>query len=124
MKIVTIKNLFFHLFPNKGLDYELMSNSNRSGKKRPFLIIVHLKYKNIKRDFAIPFRSNIQTNLQGNQYFSLPTRKTTKDNRKHALHYAKIFPVHKKYFDKFNYPQDEKEYYEIVNEIIKKIYPL
>lgn len=66
-------------------------------EKRPCLIIVKLKYKGVKCDFAIPFRSNIYGNASREEYYPLPPRKTTKKGKKHGLHYAKIFPITKEY---------------------------
>lgn len=44
-------------------------------------------------------------------YFSLPKRKTTRENRKHGLHYIKMFPTDDKYFEKYNMGGDFQEEY-------------
>ena len=52
IEIVSIKKKFFQICD----DSELLHNDDL---KRPYLIILKLKYRGKKIDFAIPFRSNI-----------------------------------------------------------------
>lgn len=66
----------------------------------PFLIILKLKYKGKKYKFALPLRSNIG-NAPKETYFPLPNRKSTRTNRKHGLHYIKMFPIDSKYSRKY-----------------------
>lgn len=98
MKLVTIKQEFLDIFD---FPTEIMHKDN-NGKDRPFLIILALKYKGKKRTFALPFRSNIQVNKNTKgTYFPLPRRSTTKNKRAHGLHYIKMFPINKQYYNKF-----------------------
>lgn len=85
---------------------------------RPYLIILKLNYNNSKQDFAIPFRSNIANYIPKDQYYSLPPRFSTKKNKIHGLHYIKMFPVHKKYLQKFHVDKDV--YYQKIMGIIQK----
>ena len=61
--------------------------------KRPCALIIHLKYKGHRYDFAVPLRSNISPSTPKSQYFPLPPRKTTKPKHRHGVHYIKMFPV-------------------------------
>jgi len=109
VKFSSVSNSFFKLC---SFDSELLSNTNR----RPYLIILRLKYKNKRCDFAIPFRSNISESTPKDQYFSLPPRKATKNGRKHGLHYIKMFPIKKQYLQKFY--TDNNPYYDSILNII------
>jgi len=98
MRLVTVKQEFIDIFD---FPTEIMHKDN-NGKDRPFLIILSLKYKGKKRTFALPFRSNIQVNENTRgTYFPLPRRNSTKDKHAHGLHYIKIFPINKHYYNKF-----------------------
>lgn len=117
MKICSIKREFYDMFDE---DVELEKN-----EKRPCLIIIKLEYKGGKCDFAIPFRSNISGGATRKEYFPLPPRKTTKKGRKHGLHYVKMFPITKRYINKYydnnkdnenDIKKIEKNYKRIINE--------
>lgn len=112
MKFSSVSDDFFGLC---SFDKELLYNEN---EKRPYLIILRLKYRGTKHDFAILFRSNISNYIPKNQYFSLPPRHTTKKEKIHGLHYIKMFPITKKYLIKFN--KDKDRYYQLLDSIINK----
>lgn len=111
MKFASVSDRFFSLC---SFDGELLENTNR----RPYLIIVRLKYNGVKHDFAIPFRSNISNKAPKEQYFSLPPRPTTQKNRIHGLHYIKMFPIRKEFLQKFH--TDRDSYYETLVDVINK----
>ncbi|CAM3958558.1 hypothetical protein PAAL109150_01770 [Paenibacillus alkaliterrae] len=111
MKLSSISDDFFELVK---FDKELMDNTNR----RPYLIILRLKYSGIRQDFAVPFRSNIDSNTPKDQYFSLPPRKTTQKHHVHGLHYLKMFPIKSEYLRKFNV--ENNPYYATLLGIINK----
>ena len=69
--------------------------------QRPYVLIIHLKYKDKSQDFAVPIRSNIPAAAPKQQYFSLPPRPTTKPHNRHGLHYIKMFPVTKQYLVRY-----------------------
>lgn len=94
MKFITVSNEYFEL--NKA-DSEMLLKGNR----RPHVLLVTMKYKGHKYDFAVPFRSNIPPGTPNNQYFSLPPRATTKPGHRHGLHYIKMFPITKQYQEKY-----------------------
>jgi len=58
--------------------------------QRPYVLIIHLKYKNKSQDFAVPIRSNIPAAAPKQQYFALPPRPTTRPHNRHGLHYIII----------------------------------
>jgi len=112
LKFSSISDDFFHLF---NYDKELLFNKNG---RRPYLIIIKLKYKNKKHDFAIPLRSNIANYIPKEQYFSLPPRAKTKNNKIHGLHYIKMFPIKKEFLQKFHIDKDN--YYKIIINLITR----
>lgn len=95
IEIVSVKKDFFKLCTDK----ELLHNDNL---KRPYLIILKLKYRNKILDFAIPFRSNIQPETAEWQFYSLPPNNTTREKHHHGLHFTKMFPIKKEYKEKFH----------------------
>lgn len=111
MKIVTISNEFINKFALE--DDEFMYKHGR-----PCIVIVRLKFRNKRHDFAVPFRSNISPNTPKSQYFPLPPRPTTKPNHRHGVHYIKMFPIEKKYLRKFN--TDNNNYYQIIENVLNK----
>ena len=64
MKIVSISRDFFDLVEG---DRELMLKHNR-----PCIVVVRLRFRGKRRDFAVPLRSNIAPNVPKDQYFALP----------------------------------------------------
>lgn len=95
IEIVSVKQEFFKICT----DHELLHNDKL---KRPYLIILKLKYKNRCMDFAIPFRSNIPPNAKEWEFYSLPPNHTTKETYHHGLHFIKMFPIKKEYKEKFH----------------------
>ncbi len=63
MKIVSISQDFFDLVEG---DRELMLKHNR-----PCIVVVRLRFRGKRRDFAVPLRSNIAPNAPKDQYLSL-----------------------------------------------------
>ena len=70
MKIVSISQDFFDLVEG---DRELMLKHNR-----PCIVVVRLRFRGKRRDFAVPLRSNIAPNVPKDQYFALPPRPKTR----------------------------------------------
>lgn len=114
IKIVSISKEFYKLFPPEN---EIMQKLGWNTSERPCLVLVKLRYKKMKYTFAIPFRSNIGK-APRESYFPLPNRNKTKPNRKHGLHYTKMFPINKKYFIKYEMGGDLQE--ELVLAYIEK----
>lgn len=85
MKLVTIDSKTLHKYT---ADPEMLQKA-----KRPCVLVVKLKYKGSRYDFAIPLRSNISPATPKDLYFPLPPRSTTKSKYRHGLHYAKMFPI-------------------------------
>lgn len=94
MKIVTINTQLYKKFKD---DKELLH-----GAKRPCVVVLKLKYKGHKYDFAVPIRSNIPAAAPKDQYFALPPRPTTRPKNRHGLHYIKMFPITKQYLMKYH----------------------
>ncbi|MEJ6951699.1 hypothetical protein [Natronospora cellulosivora (SeqCode)] len=111
MMISSISLNFFELC---SFDKELLHNTNR----RPHLVVLKLKYKGKRQDFAIPFRSNIPNYVPEEQYFSLPPRATTRQYRIHGLHYIKMFPIKREFLEKFYIKNDSN--FQIVKKVITK----
>ena len=65
MRIVSISDDFLERFAAG--DREFMQKHGR-----PCLLVVRLKFRGKRRDFAVPFRSNIAPNVPKDQYFALP----------------------------------------------------
>ena len=80
MKIVSISQDFFDLADG---DRELMLK-----RDRPCIVVVRLRFRGKRRDFAVPLRSNIAPNVPKDQYFALPPRPTTRPRLppRHPLH--------------------------------------
>ena len=108
LKIVSISQEFFDLC---GDDREMMTKRNR-----PCIVVVRLRYKGKRRDFAVPLRSNIAPNVPKNQYFALPPRPTTKPGHRHGIHYIKMFPIQKRFQRKFR--TEGSRYYETLQNTI------
>lgn len=69
-------------------DPEMLQDSDR-----PSALVIQLRYKGHRYDFAIPLRSNISGSVPKNHYYSLPPRNTTRPGNHHGIHYTKMFPV-------------------------------
>lgn len=92
MKLIAIKRVLIERFSEA--DPEVLIKDHR-----PTVLIVRLKYRGKNQDFAVPLRSNIAPDAQKDDYFALPNRSTTKPNHHHGLHYIKMFPVSKKFYE-------------------------
>ena len=108
MKIVSISQDFFDLVEG---DRELMLKHNR-----PCIVVVRLRFRGKRRDFAVPLRSNIAPNVPKDQYFALPPRPTTRPGCRHGIHYIKMFPITKAYQRRFR--TQGSAYYETLQRII------
>lgn len=111
MRIVAINNTYFNKCTKPN---ELLINTNR----RAHVVILNLKYKGIKYNFAIPFRSNISGNVEPNLFFSLPPTSNTRKGNKHGLHFTKMFPIENKYFGKFHIEKDSS--FDLNSKVIDK----
>lgn len=87
MRLVTLKKNDLQKYT---IDPEMLQKAGR-----PCVLIVKLKYKGKRIDFAVPIRSNIHPSTPKDQYFPLPPRTTTKPKHRHGIHYIKMFPVDK-----------------------------
>lgn len=85
MKLVTIQKKYLKQYT---VDKEMMQKAGR-----PCALIIRLKYRGQRYDFAVPLRSNIHASAPKNQYFPLPPRPTTRPGNRHGVHYIKMFPV-------------------------------
>lgn len=94
MKLVTIDKKLYKKFEN---DKELLHITDR-----PCVVVIKLKYREKNYDFAVPIRSNIPAASPKEQYFPLPPRPTTKPKNRHGIHYIKMFPIEKKYLQKYH----------------------
>ena len=83
---------------------------------RPCIVVVRLRYRGKRRDFAVPLRSNIAPNVPKDQYFALPPRPTTKPRHRHGIHYIKMFPIQKRFQKRFR--TEGSKYYETLRRII------
>ena len=93
MKIVKIKSSLIKKYSE---DTEMLHKEDR-----PCVLVVRLKYKNKSHDFAVPIRSNIPAASPKNEFFPLATRYSTRDKNRHGIHYIKMFPVDKRFYDKY-----------------------
>lgn len=93
MKVVSIHNTLLGMY---SADPEVLTKAGR-----PCALIVRLRYKGNKYDFAVPFRSNIPAGTPKNYYFPLPPRPSTRPHNRHGLHYIKMFPVTKNYLVRY-----------------------
>lgn len=93
MRLVAINTALLDKYKN---DSEILTKS-----KRPYVLVIRLKYKAKKYDFAVPIRSNIPASAPKEQYFALPPRASTRLKNRHGLHYIKMFPVTKQYLVRY-----------------------
>lgn len=69
MKVVSTSQDYFDLVDG---DRELMLK-----RDRPCIVVVRLRFRGKRRNFAVPLRSNIAPNVPKDQYFALPPRPKT-----------------------------------------------
>lgn len=116
MKLISINQRLIDKY--LAVDSQVLTKSHR-----PTVLVVSLKYNGERRDFAVPFRSNIHPSSPKSEYFALPPRKTTKPKHHHGLHYIKMFPVAKKYYERYRIEGDiaSKMYLAIIDKNEKDI---
>ncbi len=110
MRLVSIDTALFDKYRK---DPEILTKS-----KRPYVLVIRLKYKEKNYDFAVPIRSNIPAAVPKNQYFALPPRPTTRSKNRHGLHYIKMFPVTKQYLRR--YRTEGNQFATLIQNIIDK----
>lgn len=88
MRLVTLTSKDLRIYT---VDGEMLQKAGR-----PCVLIVQLKYKGHRHNFAVPLRSNINPSTPKNQYFPLPPRSSTRPKYRHGIHYAKMFPIDKR----------------------------
>lgn len=93
MRIVTIQKNYLKEY---AIDPEMMQKSSR-----PCVLIINLKYRSNRYDFAVPLRSNINASAPKNQYFPLPPRPSTRPGNRHGVHYIKMFPVDRRAVNRY-----------------------
>ena len=108
MKLVKVKPAFYSLCKKHDVEKELLFNE----QGRPCVLLVQLRFRNKLQDFVVPLRSNISKKTPIQQYFSLPPNSTTRNGCHHGVHYAKLFPIDKKYID--TYVVAGNAYYQII----------
>lgn len=111
MKIVTISDNYIK-------DIGTADNEFMFKHGRPCIVVIKLKFRGKRQDFAVPFRSNISPLAPKWQYFTLPPRPTTKPYHRHGIHYIKMFPISKVYQQRFRI--EENEYYQNIQNILNK----
>ena len=105
MRIVSISDDFIEEYGVN--DREFMFKHGR-----PCIVVVRLRFRGKRRDFAVPFRSNISPNVPKDQYFALPPRSQTKPRHRHGIHFIKMFPIEKRFQRRFR--TEGNPYYETV----------
>lgn len=83
---------------------------------RPCILVVRLRFRGKRRDFAVPFRSNIAPNVPKDQYFALPPRPATRPGCRHGIHYIKMFPIERRFQRRFR--TEGNPYYETIQRIL------
>lgn len=93
MRLISIKATLLAKY--NSVDREVLE------KQRPAVLVLKLLYRGENHDFAIPLRSNIPPDAPKNEYFALPNRKKTRPKHRHGLHYIKMFPVSKQFYERY-----------------------
>lgn len=109
MRIVAIDKEYINRFAAEDREFLLKHG-------RPCILVVNLRFRGKRRDFAVPFRSNIAPNVPKEQYFALPPRPSTKAKYRHGIHYIKMFPIEKRYQRVFRI--EGNRYYETIQATI------
>lgn len=94
MRLISVKNTL--LVKYNSVDPQVLLKD-----KRPAVLVVKLLYRGKNYDFAIPLRSNIPPAVPKNEYFALPNRHTTRPKHRHGLHYTKMFPISKQFYERY-----------------------
>ena len=92
-------------------DREIMAKQGR-----PCIVVVKLRFRGERRDFAVSLGSNIAPNVPKDQYFALPPRSTTRPGRRHGIHYIKMFSISRKCQRRFR--TDGSPHYETLQKIV------
>ena len=79
---------------------------------RPCVLVLKLRFRGRRADFAVPLRSNIAPNEPREQDFPLPPRPSTKPRHRHGIHYIKMFPAPKRSLRRFR--TEGNPYYEML----------
>ena len=116
MRVVSIKRELLTKY--READKEVLWNDDR-----PFVVVIKLMYRGRNRIFAVPCRSNIPCYTQTDEYYPLPNRDTTKNGNHHGIHYIKMVPVSKRFYEKYAIDKSEeaKRIVRIINDGEKKI---
>ena len=116
IKLISVKGELIAKFSK--LDSEILIKG-----KRPTVLVMRLKYRGKNRDFAVPLRSNIEPAAPKNEYFALPNRKSTREKHHHGLHYIKMFPVAKQFYERYRIEGDlaSKLYLAIIDKNERRI---
>lgn len=101
MKLTKISRRFFDLC---SFDPEVMQK-----EKRPYLLVLKLRYNGQRQDFAMPLRSNLPNYVPKELYYTLPPRNNTKKNHVHCIHFIKMFPIKREFLQKYH-PDEEHEF--------------
>ncbi len=110
MRIVTIQKKYLHYYT---VDKEMLKKAGR-----PCALLIRLKYKGHRYDFAVPLRSNINASAPKNQYFALPPRPTTRKGNRHGVHYIKMFPIDRSIVNPFRI--EGNEFAKLIKQILTK----
>lgn len=103
MRLVSIADDYVDLLSSR--DREFMQKHGR-----PCVLLVRLRFRGRRHDFAVPLRSNIAPNVPKEQYFALPPRPSTRPRCRHGVHYIKMFPVRRDLVRRFR--TEGNAYYE------------
>ena len=116
MKLISINRQLLNRYA--ALDSEIMLKD-----RRPTVLVIRLKYRGARYDFAVPLRSNIAPASPKNEYFALPNRSATRPKHHHGLHYIKMFPVAKPFYERYRTEGDISStlYLAIIDKNEKKI---
>lgn len=95
MKLVTLKKQDLAKYT---ADPEMLQKAGR-----PCVLVIRLKYKGKRIDFAVPIRSNISPSAPKDQYFPLPPNSKTKAKHRHGIHYIKMFPIDRSIAVRYRY---------------------
>lgn len=94
MRLITIDK---SSLKNYTKDPEMLQDS-----ERPSALVIQLKYKGRRYDFAVPLRSNISGSVPKEYYYPLPPRNTTRPGNHHGIHYIKMFPIKRAWIHPFH----------------------
>lgn len=94
MNIIKVSSQFYVDCP----DPEHLQKEDR----RPFILLLRMKFRGKMIRFAAPLRSNISGHTPKDQYFNLPPAPGTKAEHHHGIHFIKMYPITSQYIQKFN----------------------